>query len=96
MVSGLLTALAAAFRLDIALCGLAAGAVLIAARDGPRRTVSHVGAGLALGAAVYAVAIMIGPGPLYDALIGNSLRSHAYWTLPFPLRFHQPPGPALR
>jgi hypothetical protein len=31
--------------------------------------------------------VAIGPGDLYDALIGTSLRESGYWTLPFPLRY---------
>jgi 4-amino-4-deoxy-L-arabinose transferase-like glycosyltransferase len=90
--SGALIALAAAFRFDIALYGLSAGAVVIAARDGLRRALEYCAVGVTLGAAVYLpFAIMTGPGSLYEALVGNSVRTRAYWTLPFPLHFHPPP-----
>jgi len=40
-------------------------------------------------------AIIDGPASLYQALIGNSLHTRDYWTLPFPLHFHRPPGAGL-
>ncbi|MGH2915455.1 MAG: hypothetical protein ACRDMX_10745 [Solirubrobacteraceae bacterium] len=93
--AGLLVALAAAFRIDFALYGLVAVAVVLAARPG-------AGVGVAarfcliavvVGALVYLpFAIAIGPADLYRALIGNSLATRAYWTLPFPLHFHPPAG----
>jgi hypothetical protein len=48
-----------------------------------------VGGALGLTALAYLpFAILDGPGSLYDALIGTSLRTGSYWTLPVPLHFH--------
>ena len=96
--AALLTAAAAAFRLDFALYGLAAVAVTFALAPGlPLRTaVTYVLAAVALIALVYLpFAILDGPGSLYQALIGNSLRTRDYWTLPFPLHYHAPAGAGL-
>jgi hypothetical protein len=89
----LLTALAAAFRLDFGLYGLAAVTVAFAARGQPRRVGWYLAGAIALIVAVYLpFAVLDGPGNLYQALIGVSLRTGSYWTLPFPLDFHAPPG----
>ncbi len=94
--AALLTAGAAAFRLDFALYGLAAVAVTFAAERRLRAAVVYVFAAAALIALVYLpFAILDGPGHLYDALIGNSLHSRDYWTLPFPLHYHAPAGAGL-
>lgn len=97
--AGLLVALAAAFRIDFAAYGLAAVTLALAAA-GPRvrrRTLPALwGVALAGSALVYLpFAIADGPVNLYRALIGNSLATRAYWTLPFPLAFHAPPGAGL-
>jgi hypothetical protein len=43
---------------------------------------------VAAGALLYLpFAIAVGPGDLYDALIGTSLREGSYWTLPFPFDY---------
>ena len=89
--AGGLVALAAAFRLDFALYAL--GAVVastLAATEMPwRRRIGLAGASVAaalgLSAVVYAPFVIdVGPGKMYDALIGTSLHDREYWTLPFP------------
>jgi hypothetical protein len=93
-----LTALAAAFRLDFALYGLAAVAVTFALAPGRHRqpAATYVLGTVLLIALVYLpFAILDGPGSLYQALIGNSLHTRGYWTLPFPLHYHAPPGAGI-
>jgi hypothetical protein len=86
IAAGVLIALAAAFRIDFAAFGLAA--LLVASRDRRAATVS-AGAALVAGLLVYLpFALAVGPGDLYDALIGTSLREGSYWTLPFPLDYN--------
>lgn len=92
LVAALLTALAAAWRLDF---GLYAGAAVVAALalrvQGGRRlraVALYAAAALALGLLVYLpFLITVGPADLYDALVGASLRERDYWTLPFPLTY---------
>ena len=87
-----LTVVAAAFRLDFGLYALAGIAVTFALRDGPRAAARYLLASVAGTALVYLpFAILDGPASLYQALIGTSLRTGSYWTLPFPLHFHAPP-----
>jgi hypothetical protein len=84
--AGVLIAVAAAYRLDFALYGLAAVAVMIALetrRVRPVALYAALASGLAL--LVYSpFLVAVGPADLYDALIGTSLRERDYWTLPFP------------
>jgi hypothetical protein len=90
--AGLLVAVAAAFRLDFALYGLAAVLAVLALetrRPRPLALCSAVALGLAL-VAYLPFAVVDGPGSLYDALIGTSLRERDYWTLPFPWSYHGP------
>jgi hypothetical protein len=91
VLAGVLLGLAAAFRIDFALFGLAAVAVALALRRrGPRRRPLLVCAGSALGVALVLYApflAAVGPADLFDALIGTSLRESDYWSLPFPLRY---------
>ncbi|MFZ0088449.1 MAG: hypothetical protein WAL63_03010, partial [Solirubrobacteraceae bacterium] len=65
-----------------------------AARVGRLRSaVIFGGVAVALIVLVYLpFAIADGPADLYRALIGNSLHTRAYWTLPFPVHFHPPAG----
>ena len=94
--AALLTALAAAFRLDFALYGLAAVAVTFAVTGELRTTVIYVLGAAALIVLVYLpFAVLDGPGSLYRALIGNSLHTRDYWTLPFPLHYHAPAGAGI-
>ncbi len=97
--AGLLVALAAALRIDFALYGFTAAAVAIAApapRARVRQTVVFCTVAIGVTALVYLpFALADGPGSLYTALIGNSLKTRDYWTLPFPLRFQAPPGAGL-
>ncbi|MGH2875457.1 MAG: hypothetical protein ACRDLV_04330, partial [Solirubrobacteraceae bacterium] len=52
-----------------------------------------VAVAVGVGALVYLpFAAAIGPRALFHALVGNSLATRDYWTLPFPLHFHAPPG----
>jgi hypothetical protein len=83
-----LTAVAAAFRLDFALYGAAAVAVLMVL-DRRWRDLAHYAAiSLGLVLLVYAPFLVdIGPGKLYDALIGTSLHDRGYWTLSFPFSY---------
>jgi len=90
--AGLLVGVAAAFRLDFALYGLAGVLVMLAVET---RRVRALGlcvagaAGLAL-LAYLPFAIADGPGSLYDALVATSLRERDYWTLPFPWSYGGP------
>ncbi|HEX8743136.1 MAG TPA: hypothetical protein VF712_08370 [Thermoleophilaceae bacterium] len=88
--AGALTAVAAAYRIDFALYGFAAVAVMLALETRRVRTVAlyaAVTAGLAV--LVYApFAVAVGPADLYEALIGTSLRERDYWTLPFPWSYY--------
>ncbi|MEA2421322.1 MAG: hypothetical protein QOF55_421 [Thermoleophilaceae bacterium] len=88
LLAGVLTAAAAAFRLDFALYG-AAGAIALLALDRRWKEVLRLGAVIAAATAViYAPFLIdIGPGKLYDALIGTSLHDRDYWTLSFPFAY---------
>lgn len=103
--AAVLTAAGAAFRLDFALYGLAAAAVTFAAgaetgRRGRLSPAERLRPAVVFGVLAVALcglvylpfAIADGPASLYQALIGTSLHTHAYWTLPFPLHFHRPAG----
>lgn len=93
--AAVLTGLAAAFRLDFALYGLAATAVTLAlsGEGGVRAAAVYVAAAVGLIVLVYLpFAVLDGPGALYRALIGNSLGTRDYWTLPFPIHYHPPAG----
>ena len=92
--AGVLTALAAAYRLDFALYGFAAVAVMLAFETRrPRPVALYAGVSAGLGLLVYLpFAIAIGPADLYDALVGTSLRERDYWTLPFPWSYGGPLG----
>ena len=84
-----LIGLAAAFRFDFALYGLAATAVAFALADGRRPAIAFAAASVALTGLIYTPFLILdGPAHLYHALIGVSLEDHGYWTLPFPLAFH--------
>lgn len=91
--AGALLGATAAFRVDFAVYGLAAVAVALVLR-GRWRAIAPLTAGTGLVALLlYApFLIAIGPGDLYDALIGTSLRESAYWTLPFPTEYHDSIG----
>jgi hypothetical protein len=103
--AALLTAAAAAFRLDFALYGAAGVLAVLLLQDGGatrRRRLANAAGYFGLTAllilAVYAPWLAsIGPSRLYDALVGTSLRQRDYWTLPFPLSYQGrfrawPPG----
>jgi hypothetical protein len=93
LVAGVLAGLAATFRLDFGVYGVAACAAVLLAATGPPRRRARLAA--AMGAAALAVtvvayapfAIVTGVEDLYDDLIGRSLREKGYWTLPFPLSY---------
>lgn len=90
--AGLLVALAAAFRLDFALYGLAAVLAMLALETRRPRALLTCAA-VAFGGALLVYlpfAIADGPGDLYDSLVGTSLREREYWTLPFPWSYHGP------
>ena len=92
----LLTALAAAFRFDFAVYGLAAVSVVLAVRGGLRAALRYALAAVGLGALVYLpFAIIVGPGSLYHELVGVSLSTGAYWSLPFPWSYHAPAGAGI-
>jgi hypothetical protein len=90
--AGILVAVAAAFRLDFALYGLAAVLAMLALETRRLRPLALCAAvGLGLSLLVYLpFAIVDGPGSLYDAVIGTSLREREYWTLPFPWSYGGP------
>lgn len=93
LIPAALTALAAAWRLDFGLYAGGAIAVAIALGAGPVREralglARFTALAVALGLLAYLpFLIAVGPGDLYDALVGNSLRERDYWTLPFPLGY---------
>ena len=94
--AAVLTAIAAAFRLDFTIYGGVAVAVVLALRGGARPALGYAGVSLALAALVYLpFVIVVGPASLYHALIGVSLETSAYWSLPFPWHYHAPPGAGL-
>jgi hypothetical protein len=84
--AGVLTAAAAAYRIDFALYGFAAVSAMLALETRQLRPVAlYAGVVSALSLLVYApFIVLIGPADLYEALIGTSLRERDYWTLPFP------------
>jgi hypothetical protein len=93
LAAAVLTALAAAWRLDF---GLYAGAALVAAlalqplprRQRLRAVSIYAATAVGLGLLVYLpFLIAVGPADLYDDLVGASLRERDYWTLPFPLTY---------
>jgi hypothetical protein len=86
--AAVLTAVAAAFRLDFAIYAGAGvlAALLLGRLWRPALVYAATSAGLTL--LVYLpFLIAIGPADLYDALVGSSLRERDYWTLPFPLHY---------
>jgi hypothetical protein len=89
--AGVLTAVAAAFRLDFAIYTFVALAVaLLIAAPGVRRRALGAYAAAAGGLTVLVYlpfAIAIGPADLYEALVGHSLKTGSYWSLPFPLSY---------
>ena len=88
LVAALLTAVAAAFRLDFAIYAGAAIAVALAAGRHWRSAALYAGATAGLTLLVYLpFLVAVGPADLYDALVGISLRERGYWTLPFPLHY---------
>jgi hypothetical protein len=96
MGAAVLTAVAAAFRLDFAIYGSAAVTVVVALRAGIPRALTYAGIAVALSLLVYLpFAIVDGPGSLYQSLIGVSLQTGAYWSLPFPLHYHAPAGAGI-
>jgi hypothetical protein len=86
--AAVLTAVAAAFRLDFAIyAGAGVLAALLWARLW-RSALAYTGTTVGLTLLVYLpFAIAIGPADLYDALIGTSLRERDFWTLPFPWHY---------
>jgi hypothetical protein len=96
ITAAVLTAVAAACRLDFAIYGAAALTVVLALRAGPRPALRYAGVTVGLTALVYLpFAIIDGPGSLYHALVGVSLETGAYWSLPFPLHYHAPAGAGI-
>jgi hypothetical protein len=94
--AALLTAVAAAFRIDFTIYGGAAILVVIAIRSGIRPALAYFAIAVGLSALIYLpFAIIDGPGSLYHALIAVSLQTGAYWSLPFPLHYHAPPGAGI-
>jgi len=105
LTAALLTALAAAWRLDFGLYAGAAAVTALALRPEPggvRLRVVFLYSATAVGLGLLAYLpflIAVGPADLYDALVGASLRERDYWTLPFPLSYDGslnawPPGAA--
>jgi hypothetical protein len=86
--AALLTAVAAAFRLDFAIyAGAAVTAAFAVGRQWrPAAVYAATTAGLTL--LVYLpFLVATGPADLYDALVATSLRDKDHWTLPFPLGY---------
>jgi hypothetical protein len=92
VLAGALVAVAASFRLDFALYGLVAVvAILLVETRALRAPALAAGVTAVLSAVVYLPFVIVhGPGAMYDALIGTSLREREYWTLPFPWSYHGP------
>lgn len=88
VAAGLLTALAAAWRLDF---GVYAGVACITALALHRDTRAAVRyAAVAAGGAVLAYLpflVAAGPADMWDALVATGLRDREHWTLPFPLEY---------
>jgi hypothetical protein len=88
VVTAAMTALAAAFRLDFALYGAAGVIALLAVDRRWKDSARYVAFLAAFSLLVYLPFLIdIGPGKLYDALIGISLHDRDYWTLPFPIDY---------
>ena len=95
-VSAALIGIAAAFRLDFAIYGLAAVTITLVLRGERRSAIRWAALAVALIVLVYLpFAIADGPASLYRALIGTSLRTRDYWTLPFPLSYQAPAGAGI-
>ena len=105
LAAALLTALAAAWRLDFGLYAGAAVVVALALRPAPggvrsRAVALYAVTAAGLGLLAYLpFLVAVGPADLYDALVGDSLSERDYWTLPFPLSYDGslhawPPGEA--
>ena len=102
VAAGVLTALAAAWRLDFGVyAGLACLAAFAVRRDA--RAALRCGA-VAAGGAVLAYLpflVVTGPADMWDALVATELRDREHWTLPFPLEYDGglspwPPGTLAR
>lgn len=88
VAGGVLTALAAAWRLDFGVyAGVACLATLAVARD--RGALFRYAGTAAAGALlVYLPFIVaVGPADLWDTLVATGLRERDHWTLPFPLGY---------
>jgi hypothetical protein len=95
--AAVLTAAAAAFRLDFAFYAAVAivAVLLVRVELPPRERISRVGVYLTVTVALTALvylpfAIADGVPHLYEALIGTSLREGGWWSLPFPIAYHGP------
>ena len=88
LAGGVLTALAAAWRLDFGVyAGVACLLAFLAARDG-RAAVRYAAVATAGSLLVYLpFLIAVGPADLWDALVATGIRDREYWTLPFPLEY---------
>lgn len=93
LAPAVLTALAAAWRLDFGLYAGAAVVVALALAAGPGRArLRAIGRYVALAAGLGLLAylpflVAVGPADLYDDLVGASLRERDWWTLPFPVSY---------
>jgi hypothetical protein len=88
VLAAILTALAAAFRLDFAIYAAAAIVAVQLVDRHPRQAARFAAVTAAASACVYMpFLIQIGPGKLYDALVGTSLHDRNYWTLSFPFQY---------
>jgi hypothetical protein len=87
-VPALLTAAAAAFRLDFALYAAAGVTALLVIERRYRDIARYLAFAGAVSLLIYLpFLIQIGPKDLYDALIGTSLHDRGSWTLPFPIDY---------
>jgi hypothetical protein len=94
--AAVLTAVAAAFRLDFAIYGFLAIVVVLGLRCGLRTALAYGATAVALTVLVYLpFAIADHPGRLYHQLVGLSLGTGSNWSLPFPLHYHAPPHAGL-
>jgi hypothetical protein len=96
IASGVLCALAGAWRIDfglyaVAACGVAAAVAALPDRRTAAREFGFVVAAFAaLTALVYLPTVVAdGPADAWRDLIGRSLSQGRYWHLPFPIAFHE-------
>lgn len=93
-LAGALAGLATLWRPDFGVLAMAAVAASTACEEGlrgarARRTAVVLAVAVGLALVLYApFAVRAGPGTIWDRIVATSARDAAWWSLPFPLRFH--------